>query len=124
MSSSRFIVALHTSTNVYIKNAAGQISVTMDLWTDPNLAPFMAITAHWIELKPAPSGIGPSTLILRTELIGFKRVPSPHTGEHLAHAFLWVLRRIGIAKKVRVTFSGVSFILIELRLGSDRVDHC
>ncbi|KAJ7595849.1 hypothetical protein C8J56DRAFT_775322, partial [Mycena floridula] len=27
----------------------GKISFTMDLWTDPNLVPFMAITAHWIE---------------------------------------------------------------------------
>ena len=27
----------------------GKISYTMDLWSDPNLTPFMAMTAHWIE---------------------------------------------------------------------------
>ncbi|KAJ7572573.1 hypothetical protein C8J56DRAFT_741363, partial [Mycena floridula] len=28
--------------------ALGKISFTMDMWTDPNLVPFMAVTAHWI----------------------------------------------------------------------------
>ncbi|THU85233.1 hypothetical protein K435DRAFT_625180, partial [Dendrothele bispora CBS 962.96] len=28
--------------------SVGKISCTMDCWTDPNLTPFMAVTAHWI----------------------------------------------------------------------------
>ncbi|KAH9950785.1 hypothetical protein B0H21DRAFT_679919, partial [Amylocystis lapponica] len=28
--------------------ALGKVSFTMDLWSDPNLVPFMAVTAHWI----------------------------------------------------------------------------
>ncbi|TFK16518.1 hypothetical protein FA15DRAFT_577502, partial [Coprinopsis marcescibilis] len=27
----------------------GKISITTDCWSDPNLSPFMAVTAHWIE---------------------------------------------------------------------------
>ncbi|KAG2063795.1 hypothetical protein BDR04DRAFT_953576, partial [Suillus decipiens] len=28
--------------------AQGKVSFTSDLWSDSNLCPFMAVTAHWI----------------------------------------------------------------------------
>ncbi|KAE9402646.1 hypothetical protein BT96DRAFT_784491, partial [Gymnopus androsaceus JB14] len=31
-----------------LKDVIGLISFTSDLWTDPNMTPFMAVTAHWI----------------------------------------------------------------------------
>ncbi len=73
----------------------------MDLWSDPNLNPFMAITAHWIEATLENSANGPPyyKLQLRSDLIGFQRVPGRHTGEHLAHAFLYAIDRINIAHK-------------------------
>ncbi|KAF9524235.1 hypothetical protein CPB83DRAFT_741676, partial [Crepidotus variabilis] len=37
-----------TSLQNDMKGALGKISMTMDLWSDTNLAPFMAVTAHWI----------------------------------------------------------------------------
>lgn len=73
----------------------------MDMWTDPNLSPFMAVTAHWIEAKIISTPQGTQyELKLRADLIGFHSVPGHHTGEHMAHAFLYVLDRIGIAEKV------------------------
>ena len=52
----------------------------MDMWSDPNLSPFMAVTAHWIETTPVetPQGLQ-HTLKLRADLIGFQRVPGHHT---------------------------------------------
>lgn len=75
--------------------------MTTDLWSDPNLAPFMAATAHWIEavIHDTPQG-AQYELKLRAELIGFHRVPGRHSGEHLAQALLYVLDRLSITDKV------------------------
>jgi len=74
----------------------------MDLWSDPNLSPYMAITSHWIQVETIQTVDGPQhTLKLRTDLIGFHHVPGRHTGEHLAEAFHHILDRIGITSKVR-----------------------
>lgn len=78
----------------------------MDLWTDPNLFPYMAVTAHWLQLVNEDSGNGPrQQLKLRADLIGFHRVPTRHTGENLATAFLYVLDRTKISWKVLAVFS-------------------
>lgn len=75
--------------------------MTMDLWSDPNLSPFMAVTAHWIETKPITTPEGPQLqLNLRTDLIGFHQVPGHHDGEHLSQGFLYVTDRLGILSKV------------------------
>lgn len=73
----------------------------MDLWSDPNLAPFMAVTAHWIEMVQVHTMEGVRyKLTLRTDLIGFHHVPGRHTGEHLAQAFIVVLDQLNITAKV------------------------
>jgi len=75
--------------------------MTMDLWTDTNLSLFMAVTAHWIEVDAVPTPQGTQyNLRLRADLIGFHHVPGHHTREHITHAFLHVLDRIGVAHKV------------------------
>ena len=75
--------------------------MTMDLWTDANLSLFMAVTAHWIEAETVPMLQGAQyNLRLRSDLIGFHHVPGHHSGEHIAHAFLHVLDRIGVTHKV------------------------
>ena len=77
--------------------------MTMDMWSDTNLSPFMAATAHWIEATPIQTSAGRQyKLNLRTDLIAFLSVPGRHTGEHLAGAFWHVLERIGIARKVSI----------------------
>lgn len=73
----------------------------MDLWSDPNLSPFMAVTSHWIECIRFMTEDGEQfRLQLRTDLIGFHRVPGSHTGEHLAQAFIVIVDRLKIAEKV------------------------
>lgn len=65
----------------------------MDVWTDPNLRPFMAVTAHFIK----DNGV---SLQLCTELVGFRHLPGRHTGEHLARVFIHILDRLDITGRV------------------------
>jgi hypothetical protein len=79
----------------------GKISFTVDMWSDPNLTPFMAVTAHWIESKVQQTTQGPQHILkLQSDLIGFIRVPGRHDGEHLAQAFVCVVKRMGVLHKV------------------------
>ncbi|KAF7347428.1 HAT family dimerization domain-containing protein [Mycena venus] len=79
----------------------GKISTTMDLWTDRQKIPFMAVTAHWLEATLIDTPAGPQYILtLRTDLIGFLRVPGHHDGEHLATAFLHIIDRIDIASRL------------------------
>ncbi|KAF7328561.1 HAT family dimerization domain-containing protein [Mycena venus] len=81
--------------------AIGKISTTMDLWTDRQKIPFMAVTAHWLEATLIDTPAGPQYILtLRTDLIGFLRVPGHHDGEHLATAFLHIIDRIDIASRL------------------------
>ncbi|TFK36082.1 hypothetical protein BDQ12DRAFT_725383 [Crucibulum laeve] len=63
----------------------GKISLTTDLWTDQNLSPFMAVTAHWIQEAFVPTANGGKKQVLRlhSDFIGFHCVPGHHTGVHL-----------------------------------------
>ena len=48
----------------------------MDMWSDPNLTPFMAATAHLIKGVAEDTANGPQlTLKHHADLIGFQRVP-------------------------------------------------
>jgi hypothetical protein len=61
----------------------------------------MAVTAHWIESTIQDTPHGPQHILkLRADLIGFHRVPGRHDGEHLAHAFLYVLDHVSVTQKV------------------------
>ncbi|SJK99374.1 uncharacterized protein ARMOST_02670 [Armillaria ostoyae] len=80
-----------------LKGSMGCISFTTDLWTDLNLCPFMAITCHWIENKIVD---GQAMLHLRSDLIGFHRVPGRHSGEHLAEVFIYILDRLHITSRL------------------------
>jgi hypothetical protein len=61
----------------------------------------MAVTAHWMQSITVDSVSGyHQKIVLRTDLIGFHRIPGRHTGEHLAQCFLYILDRIDIAEKV------------------------
>lgn len=84
------------------QDAVGRISFTSDLWSDSNLTPFMAVTAHWIEATTIPTAtLDQPQYILKlcAELIGFHKVPGRHDGFHLAQAFLDVIDRLSIDKK-------------------------
>jgi hypothetical protein len=36
------------------KNSLGKVSFTTDMWSDPDLKPYMAVTAHWLENVQSP----------------------------------------------------------------------
>ena len=71
----------------------------MDIWSDPNHTPFMAVTAHWIE---SVSDGSKTTLKLCADLIGFQWVPGRHDGEHLdlAQEFLFITDRLNVTNNV------------------------
>ncbi|KAF4612560.1 hypothetical protein D9613_012719 [Agrocybe pediades] len=84
-----------------MQESLGKISFTMDLWSDPNLVPYMASTAHWIHATQVTRmGRLEYNLELRTDLIGFQCVPGRHTGEHLATAFICMVERLKIIPKI------------------------
>ena len=68
------------------------------MWSDGDLKPYMAVTAHWME--QSHSSNGQQQVNLRADLIGFVHVPGSHTGDCLAEVFLFILNRMGLAKKV------------------------
>jgi hypothetical protein len=79
-----------------IQMALGQISFTMDIWSDPLLQSYLALTAHWIAEVP-----GTSALQLKTALIAFHRLCGSHSGRLLAKTVMRLLDRAGITAKVR-----------------------
>ena len=91
----------------------------MYMWSDTNLTPFMVATAHWIEMTTVQTPQDPQHILkLRSDLIVFQCCPGRHTGEHLAQAFLHILKRIKITSKVQEAFVVYGFMLIEsFRLG-------
>jgi len=65
----------------------------------------MAVTAHWIEaVEEKVSSGSQKKLQLRSDLVGFHKLPGRHTGEHLAHCFLFVTERLKITRKVSRKF--------------------
>jgi hypothetical protein len=83
------------------KNSLGRISSTINLWSDPNLAPFMAVTVHWMEATTVETGDRPQHLInLCSDLIGFYYITDHHNGECLATVFMEILDHIEITPKV------------------------
>ncbi|KAL4254558.1 Zinc finger BED domain-containing [Pleurotus pulmonarius] len=116
-----------------MKDAMGKVSLTTDLWSDTNLSPFMAVTAHWIEGKSVPTPNGDQYVLkLRSDLIGFHRVPGRHSGDHLAQAFIFITDRIQLTPKIGwVTLDNASnndtftsFLEFELRQRGIVFDRC
>ena len=74
-----------------------KISFTTDCWSDSNLMPFMAITAHWTDHRTKDTQQGQRYILgLNSELIAFHCIPSRHTGDHLAMVFMSMLDRYKI----------------------------
>lgn len=75
--------------------AVGQISFTMDIWSDQNVQSYLAMTAHWIAIIP-----GTSALELKAALIAFQQLHCDHDGKSLSEVVLQLLDRAGITVKV------------------------
>ena len=74
----------------------GQVSFTMDIWSNQNRQPFLAKTAHWI----AKHG-DTDTLVLRAVLIAFHCLSGRHDGMSLTDTVLCLLNRAGVTTKVQ-----------------------
>src|SRR5258708_1846616 len=84
----------------------GQVSFTMDVWSDQNLQSYLAMTVHWIARVEQADG-----LKLRTVLITFHCLTGRHDGKSLAKIVLHLLDRAGITSKVR-SVTVLSFTII------------
>jgi hypothetical protein len=65
------------------------------MWSNANLASYLAMTAHWISMEESTG-----RLTLKTALIGFSRVKNRHTGANLAETILELLDRAELPLKV------------------------
>lgn len=83
----------------------------------------MAVTAHWIEpINHQGSPESPKKLCLRSDLVGFHQIPGRHTGEHLAHCFLFITDRLNITQKVsHSNFNFTTIINMFIRLDGSHV---
>ena len=72
------------------------------MWSDLDLKPYMAVMAHWLENVQTQSG--EKKLTLRACLVGFLHLPGTHTGERLAEAFSFIIKRTGLVTKVCLFF--------------------
>jgi hypothetical protein len=84
----------------------GQVSFTMDVWSDQNRQAYLAMTAHWIASVEQTYG-----LKLKTALIAFHHLTGRHDGKSLAKVVLHLLDRAGITSKVR-SVTALSFTII------------
>lgn len=73
----------------------GQISFTMDIWSNQTRIAYLALTAHWIAMIA-----GTTSLQLDAALIAFHRLHGDHDGESLADLVLQLLDRAGVTVKV------------------------
>ena len=81
----------------------GKTFFTMDIWSDPDRKPYMAVTAHWIEHQVSQTL--QHKINLRVDLIGFLYIPDSHTGKCLAEAFLFIIDCFDISNKVSFRFN-------------------
>lgn len=80
-----------------MKKSLGCVSFTTDVWSDPDLAAFLATTAHFIVRTDDGSD---SRLVLRSGLLAFRHISGSHTGENLAHNLHTIIKDAGIEHKV------------------------
>jgi hypothetical protein len=79
--------------NDLFQSALGRISFTSDCWSDPNLASFLAITAHFIARKNG-------SLVLCNKLLAFRIIEGAHDGENLARIIFAILKEAHLLGKV------------------------
>ena len=90
-----FIIPYFVELTVLLcKRALGRISFTTDLWTDPILRAFMAVTVHYLMRNED------NRLILRTRLLAFNYLEGHHKGDNLADAFFKILKSEGLVERV------------------------
>ena len=66
------------------------VAFTLDGWTSPFQASFLAVTAHWIDDNWEQKDV----------TLGFEHLKGSHTGEALMQAFIKVVERFNLQQKI------------------------
>jgi len=77
-----------------IKSSLGRVSFTSDIWSDPNLTSFMALTCHFCKR----SGLG--SLEVANHLLAFRLVEGAHDGENIGQIMYDIFKEAGSHHKV------------------------
>jgi len=77
------------------KKSCGQISFTMDIWSNASLSLYLAVTSHWIAWDSNTN----NNLSLKATLIGFHHFTGPHMGKSIASVILSLMDRTNITSK-------------------------
>jgi hypothetical protein len=76
-----------------------------DIWSNGNMAAFLALTAHWIS-----SDKSSRCLSLKAALIGFHQLEMTHMGLNIAKTILFLLDWAGIMHKAFISFVFVPYV--------------
>jgi hypothetical protein len=80
------------------QSSLGRISFTSDIWSDPNLASYVGVRAHFCAKDIS------DRLILLSRLLAFRVVPGSHCGVNMARIFFDILEKAGLLGKVSHSF--------------------
>jgi hypothetical protein len=85
----------HDELKQEIKESLGRISFTSDIWSDPNLTSFLAMTAHFCH-RPH----GPGSLEIAHRLLAFRVVQGSHDGDNVGQIMFDIVKEAGAHRKV------------------------
>jgi len=89
-----------------IEGSLGRVSFTSDIWSDPNLTSFLAITAHFCRCPD-----GPGSLEITHRLLAFRVVHGSHDGENIGQIMYDIVKEVGAHRKV-INCGGSPFYLV------------
>ena len=77
-----------------IEGSLGRVSFTSDIWSDSQLASFLAMTAHWCRHDPA------GRLEIANRLLAFRLVEGAHDGENIGQIMYNIIKDAKAHRKV------------------------
>jgi hAT family C-terminal dimerisation region len=73
-----------------LNESPSAIHFSFDLWTSPNSYAILGVIGHWVDVHG----------ILRTALLGMRRLDGAHSGENICEAFWEVVLDYGLTKRI------------------------
>jgi hypothetical protein len=77
-----------------VKNVLGRVSFTSDIWSDPNLTPFLAMTIHFCKRNQFRG------LEVVHCLLAFHFFEGSHDGENIGQVMYDIIKEAGAHRKV------------------------
>lgn len=77
-----------------LQHALGRVSFTSDIWSDPNLAAFMAMTSHYCARDQQ------GNLYIANRLLAFRVVEGSHDGETIGQLMFDIVKDAGVIHSV------------------------